>query len=161
MISVAFCIDMIGWEVFFCTSVQWFVFSSSLFYGLSRRSSEGPGLRFNIKMSSYQYRKSHRGDKKVVRSSYLHNGISYTGKMSSLYWIGAQMTAPQKKMHPKSHMGHGKMAIVSKTTLSNSMFWSTFVVILIQISFKLVARDPINNKPRSVYIMAWHQINDM
>ena len=23
----------------------------------------------------------------VVRSSYLHNGISYTGKMASLYWI--------------------------------------------------------------------------
>ena len=40
-------------------------------------------------MSSYQDRKSHCGDKTVVRSSYLHNGISYTGKMSSLYWIRA------------------------------------------------------------------------
>ena len=48
------------------------------------------GPRFNIKMSSYQYRKSHCGDKTVVRSSYLHNGISYTGKMTSLYWIRAQ-----------------------------------------------------------------------
>ena len=38
-------------------------------------------------MSSYQYRKSHCGDKTVVRSSYLHNGISYTGKMTSLYWF--------------------------------------------------------------------------
>ena len=45
---------------------------------------------FNIKIPSYQYRKSHYGDKTVVRSSYLHYGISYTGKMSSLYWIGAQ-----------------------------------------------------------------------
>ena len=45
-----------------------------------------PGPRFNIKMSSYLYRKSHCGDKTVVRSSYLHNGISYTGKMLSLYW---------------------------------------------------------------------------
>ena len=44
------------------------------------------GPRFSIKMSSYLYRKSHCGDKTVVRSSYLHNGISYTGKMSSLYW---------------------------------------------------------------------------
>ena len=43
-------------------------------------------------MPSYQYRKSHCGDKTVVRSSYLHNGISYTGKMSSLYWIGAQVS---------------------------------------------------------------------
>ena len=45
------------------------------------------GGHFNIKMSSYQYRKSHCGDKTVVRSSYLHNGISYTGKLTSLYWI--------------------------------------------------------------------------
>ena len=44
---------------------------------------------FNIKMLSYQYRKSHCGDKTVVRSSYLHNGISYTGKTTSLYWIRA------------------------------------------------------------------------
>ena len=48
-----------------------------------------PGPWFNIKMSSCQCRKSHCGDKTVVRSSYLYNGISYTGKMSSLYWIGA------------------------------------------------------------------------
>ena len=48
-------------------------------------SAEG---RLNIKMSSYQYRKSH-WNKTAVRSSYLHNGISYTGKMSSVYWIGS------------------------------------------------------------------------
>ena len=43
------------------------------------------GPWFSIKMLSYQYRKSHCGDKTIVRSSYLHNGISYTGKMPSLY----------------------------------------------------------------------------
>ena len=43
-------------------------------------------------MSSYQYRNSHCGDKTVVRSSYLCNGISYTGKTASLYWIGAQLS---------------------------------------------------------------------
>ena len=42
-------------------------------------------------MSSYQYRKSHCGDKTVVRSSYLRNGISYTGKITSLYWIRSQL----------------------------------------------------------------------
>ena len=70
------------------------------------------GRWFNIKMPSYQYKKSHCGDKTVVttlvqimawrhsgdkplsepmgsRSSYLHNRISYTGKMVSLYWIRA------------------------------------------------------------------------
>ena len=43
-------------------------------------------------MASYQYRKSHYGDKTVVRSSYLRNGISYTSKMPSLYWISPQKT---------------------------------------------------------------------
>ena len=52
---------------------------------LSITNVSGPW--FNIKISSYQYRKSHCGDKTVVRPSYLHNGISYTGKMVSLYWI--------------------------------------------------------------------------
>ena len=37
---------------------------------------------FNIKM--------HCGDKMTVRSSYLHNRISYTGKMTSLYWKSLQ-----------------------------------------------------------------------
>ena len=47
-------------------------------------------ILINIKMSTYQYRKSHCGDKMVVRSSYLNNGISYTGKRTSLYWIRTQ-----------------------------------------------------------------------
>ena len=45
---------------------------------------------FNIKTASYQHRKSHCGDKTILRPSYLQNGISYTGKMTSLYWIRAQ-----------------------------------------------------------------------
>ena len=56
-----------------------------------------PGPWFNIKMSSYQYRKSHCGDKTVVRSSYLHNGISYTGKMTSLYWIRALVVSSSRR----------------------------------------------------------------
>ena len=44
-----------------------------------------PGCWFNIKMVSYQYRKSHCRGKTVIRSTYLHHGISYTGKMTSLY----------------------------------------------------------------------------
>ena len=45
--------------------------------------NRGTGGWFNIKMSSYQYRKSHCGDKAILRLSYHHNGISYTGKMTS------------------------------------------------------------------------------
>ena len=33
------------------------------------------GPWFNIKMSSYQYRKSHCGDKTILWPSYLHNGF--------------------------------------------------------------------------------------
>ena len=39
-------------------------------------------------MTSYQ-RKSPCGDKTILRPSHLHNGISYTGKMTFLYWIRA------------------------------------------------------------------------
>ena len=41
-------------------------------------------------MLSYQDRKSHCDDKTAVASSYTHNGISYTDKMVSLYWISPQ-----------------------------------------------------------------------
>ena len=47
-----------------------------------------PGCWFNIKMIAYEYRKSHCGDKTILRPSYLHNGIPYIGKTSSLYRIG-------------------------------------------------------------------------
>ena len=47
--------------------------------------------RFNGTMSSYQYRKPHRGDKTVVSSSFLHNGIAYTGKTASFCWINPLM----------------------------------------------------------------------
>ena len=51
-----------------------------------------PAGWFNIKMTSYQYRKSHCGDKTILRPFYLHNGISYAGKISSLYWIRPQIS---------------------------------------------------------------------
>ena len=65
--------------------IQWFVktMPQTFFY------EDFPVPWFNIKMPSCQYRKSHCGDKTVIRSSYLHHGISYTGKMISLYWIRA------------------------------------------------------------------------
>ena len=50
-----------------------------------------PGPWFNIMMLSYQHRESHSGDKTILRPSYLHNGISYTGQMASVYWIMNQI----------------------------------------------------------------------
>ena len=54
------------------------------------KTVEIPGAWINIKMTSYQYRKSHCGDKTILGPSYLHNGISHTGKTVPLYWFRAQ-----------------------------------------------------------------------
>ena len=62
--------------------------------GNSFKQWRGPW--FNIKMSSYQYRKSHCGDNTVIKSSYLHNGNFYTGKMASLYWTNPLMLIGSK-----------------------------------------------------------------
>ena len=58
-----------------------------------------PGPRFNIKTSSYQYRKSHCGDKTILRPSYLHNGVSYNGNTTSLYWIRAMALTMHQWVH--------------------------------------------------------------
>ena len=71
-----------------------------------------PGGWFNIKMISYQYRKSHCGDKTILRPSYLHYGISYTGKMTSIYWIRALVIFGQ---HP-----HEKRKITSNVGTQHS-----------------------------------------
>ena len=47
------------------------------------------GAWFNIKIPSYQYRKSHCGDKMILCPPFLHNRVSHTGKMTFLYWIRA------------------------------------------------------------------------
>ena len=56
-----------------------------------------------------QYRKSHCGDKTILRSSYLHSGISYTGKKASLYWISPQDIYKQNNDQvqiPYTYRGH-------------------------------------------------------
>ena len=70
-------------------NILWCIYVRKLGYHWFRWWSGG---WFNIKMTSYQYRNSHCGDKTILRSSYLHNGISHTGKMTSLYWIRALLT---------------------------------------------------------------------
>ena len=59
------------------------------------------GPWFNMKMSSYHYRKSYCGDKTILRPLYLHNGIAFTGKTVSLYWVGAQVLPPYRHILSK------------------------------------------------------------
>ena len=40
------------------------------------------------KMSSYQHRKSHCGDKTILRPSHRHNRISFTDRALFVHWIG-------------------------------------------------------------------------
>ena len=56
------------------------------------------GGRFNIKMSSYQYRKSHCGDKMTLWPFHFHNRIFYPTSKASLYWIW--MKAPHLTLSP-------------------------------------------------------------
>ena len=79
---------------------------------------------FIIKMSCYQCRKSHCGDKKVVRSSYLHNGISYTGMMTSLYWISPPETHFRNKLwvHDKNLKIYIYCSYVNTNDLNKSKF---------------------------------------
>ena len=56
---------------------------------VGRGPIRGHGGRFNINTPSHQYRKIHCGDNTILWPSYLPNGISYTNKMTSLYWIRA------------------------------------------------------------------------
>ena len=64
----------------------------------------------DIKMSSYQYTKYHCGEQMILRQSYLHSGISYTGKMS-------------KELHP--------LIIIAEFHQSYQVFWSFGQVTLI------------------------------
>ena len=91
------------------------------------KNQQRPGPWFNIKMSSYQYRKSHCGDKTVVRSSYLHNGISYTGKMGSLYWIGALIMVDRLM---------GDKTIVLIFTLYSIWYWHVDILCFMMLRYR-------------------------
>ena len=131
-------------------------------------------------MTSYQYRKFHCGDKMILRPSFLHNAISYTDKMSSLYWIRAQNYSTAIALS----LGYGKEITYSqimdvmthpclnltrwgqdkwplfrrqhfKCIVLNEYVWS-----LNKISLKFVPKDLINNIPALVQIMAWRWLGD-
>ena len=57
----------------------------------------------NIKMPSYQYKKSDCGDKAILRPPYLHSGIPITDKMVSLHGIGHQICLFVPGRHSATH----------------------------------------------------------
>ena len=125
------------------------------------------GPWFNIKMLSYPYRISHWGDKTILRPSYLHNEISYTGKKTSLYWIRAQdisirgsdLVLPQytifstRKITTLRLRQNGRHFIndIFKCIFLNENVW-----MLMKICLQIVLRCSIKNIAASFQIMAWH-----
>ena len=59
-----------------------------------------------------------------------------------------------------THWSRDKMATVSQVAYSNA-FFNENVWILITISLKFVPKDPINNIPALVLVMAWYQSGNM
>ena len=126
------------------------------------RRSRIPGPWFNVKMSSYQYKESHCGDKTISWPSYLHNGISYTGKTTFLYWIrrllsGANLTTIALKplivilysfqlkfgkshntpvSYPTMHHLRQKCAHVCTFLLQNGVLWNICLIIVVVILFR-------------------------
>ena len=94
-----------------------------------------------IKMAPYQYRKSHCGDKTISRSFYLHNGISYTGNRTSLYWIGALL--PNEKYEYELFIACSIVAEDQQTGdwTFKSVWISThcLISILLSVSFVIIA----------------------
>ena len=83
-----------------------------------------PGPWFNIKMTSYQYRKSHCGGKTILRLSYLHNMISYTIKTTSLYWIRAlAIDIHNVSMHVAPCQFYNNFAVTLVTTGQWLKWW--------------------------------------
>ena len=81
-------------------------------------------------MPSNQYRKSHCGDKTIVRSSYIHNGISYTAKTTSLYWIKAQRSRAQIGLWLADSSSHIQSMILG---IISVLSWDRFVVGLLHV----------------------------
>ena len=130
---------------------------------LSVLVKEPPGGWINTKMPSYQYRKSHCGDKTILRPSYLHNGISYTGKTTSLYWIGALNTPGLSTVPSDFRLNTLRQRQNSRHFADDTfkrIFLNENITISIKISLKFVPKGPINNIPSLVLIMAWRRPGD-
>ena len=136
-----------------------------------------PGWWFNIKISSYQYRKSQCGDKTILWPSYLHNGISYRW-----HWISTQISIKPEailistRIHFKNFYksaifllssGANRTCWIINTLrpgqngchftddIFKCVFFNENAPILIKISLKFVPRVPNNNIQALVQIMAW------
>ena len=59
-----------------------------------------------------------------------------------------------------THWGRDNMAAIFPTTFSNGIFLNGDACILTKIPLKFIPKDPINNIPSLVQIMAWRRTGD-
>ena len=71
----------------------------------------------------FQVYEVHCGDKMILRPFYLHNGISYTGKMTSLYWIWALVPHSVLQTLTSNFPSHGAFTIHISIWKSISAPW--------------------------------------
>ena len=80
--------------------------------------------------------KSHCGDKIAITLSYLHNGISYTGKTASLYWIRVLklvLPAPAYVLAPDSQTCFLDYCPACRTTFIATRFRVAVICPIIQV----------------------------
>ena len=126
-------------------------------------------------MPPYLYWKSHSAGKIIVRPSYLHNVVSYTGKMVCLHWNNLSVSTHRYKIYRQSDWQlislsaaspHLPLPDINKWRPRQNgchfaddtfklIFLNENVRIAIKISLRFVPKGPINNIPALVEIMAW------
>ena len=141
--------------------------------GLGYHVNMGSGPWLNIKMSSYQCKKSHCGDKTILWLSYLHNGIFYTGKMTSLYWISPLFDAwccqaasklslwwphVALSLNELTHCGLGDFNEILDEYFSRQLQWLMAETPAVKFALRRMSLDLTDGNSTLVLMMAWcHQ----
>ena len=59
-----------------------------------------------------------------------------------------------------THLGRDKIAAIFQATFSNVFSWMKMYELRLKIHWSFVHKDPINNIPALVQIMAWHLLGN-
>ena len=100
----------------------------------------------------YQHRKSHCGDKIILRPPDLHDGISYTGKTTYLYWIRVQGNSA----HNVDQRHWDQLPVISGLIRWDEIRSTIWQSRLYARAFSLWESGPVDNKgTNGVYLHIW------
>ena len=121
---------------------------------------------FNMKMPYYQYNKSHYGDKTILPSSYLHNGISHIGKTICSYWIRAsEKPKPETLMRIFSgiYRGDHMIPLSLQAIIGSRVLGERWMILpaIIKLKFSLKAlRSKQNSRHCAENAFRWTPFNE-